>query len=460
MNDTEKQKAVGNCLASIGEMVSRPKDFGYPGLSRVEAEIVNERLAHFEALAPNRGDMPRATVPEDGEYGPKSDIADIEAVVWKYTPQSGTTLAFAPGGAPIMSGGGYGSGDTGGFSGIGELMQSLYAQSKNLGVDARLDPLRTMAAAVGVGIGSEGGFAIPTQFVERTLREDLDDTVLLKHCDRQIMDKTKLLVPMFADKDHASSAPYGITWRQIPEGESFGDAQGTSMAGLQMTAHKSGSLFYVNNEWLDDSSRSMRSRLENIFSTSLRWYVESLLWSGTGAGEAMGALNAPGTLEIAKEGGQAADCIVVENIVKMWARLLPGSHGRALWAANATAFPDLATLSLAVGAGGSVTSLLQSNANSGIAGAPSVTMLGRPLLFSEHLPVLGSPGDITLLDPLMYLLGDRQVVTLDASQDYRFGHDQTAFRCKVRFDGQAILDDVFTPANGDTCGWAVTIADR
>ncbi|MCK4627014.1 MAG: phage major capsid protein, partial [Phycisphaerae bacterium] len=248
--------------------------------------------------------------------------------------------------------------------------------------------------------------------------------------------------------------------RQIPEGTSFGDAQGAPMMGLQMEAHKSGALFYINNEWLDDASLGMRARLEKIFATSLRWYVESLLWGGTGAGEALGAIAAPGTLEISKEVGQPADSIFTENVVKMWARLLPGSHSRALWAANPTCFPYLATLYMAVGAGGSVTSLLQTGASSGLAGAPATNILGRPLHFSEHLPVLGNAGDLMLLDPLMYLLGDRKVITLDASQDYRFGHDQTAFRAKIRFDGQPILDDVFTPANGDTCGWAVKIEER
>jgi HK97 family phage major capsid protein len=201
----------------------------------------------------------------------------------------------------------------------------------------------------------------------------------------------------------------------------------------------------------------MRARLENIFQASLRWYVESKLWNGTGAGQALGALNGDGALEIPKETGQTADTIMTENIVKMWARLRPGSHNRAIWAANPTTFHMLATLAVSIGTGGSVVSLLQP---SGIAGAPATSILGRPLYLSEHLPALGDAGDICLLDPMLYVLGDRKQITVDASPHIRFQYDETAFRVQSRFDGQPALSSVLTPANGDTCAWLVKIAAR
>jgi len=113
---------------------------------------------------------------------------------------------------------------------------------------------------------------------------------------------------------------------------------------------------------------------------------------------------------------------------------------------------------LAVGTGGGPVGLLQTN--SSITGAPGVTILGRPLYMSEHLPAVGNSGDIVLLDPLLYLLGDRKQITLDASPHLKFDLDQTIFRASARLDGQPIYSTALTPKNGDTCGWLVKIDDR
>jgi HK97 family phage major capsid protein len=344
----------------------------------------------------------------------------------------------------------------GGFDGMGDFMAALYRKSRGEGFDERLKPLH-VRAAIGETVPSEGGFAVPGQFVYKAFAEDLQDTVLLQLCDKIRMTSDKLDCPAFADSDHNTTAPFGITWNQVAESASFGNAQALPFRKLGLVAHKSGALFAASNEWLADADPAMRARLETIFKSSLRWYVESKLWTGTGAGVALGALNGDGALEISKEAGQSADTIMTVNILKQWARLRPGSHSRAIWAANPTCFPELAQLSIAVGTGGSVVSLLQP---SGIAGGPATSILGRPLYLSEHLPALGNAGDICLLDPMLYLLGDRQEIVMDASPHLRFQYDETSFRVQARFDGQPALNTILTPANGDTCGWLVKIEDR
>lgn len=349
-------------------------------------------------------------------------------------------------------------GDTGGFDGMGDFMAALYRKSRGEGLDPRLEPLRVTASAIGEsGAPSSGGFAVPEQFLYRAFNENLEDTVLLQLCDKVTMTSDKLGIPGFADDNHNTSAPFGITWTTIPESGSFGDYQALPFKKINLIAHKSGAIFSASNEWLADADPAMRARLETIFQTSLRWYAEKLLWTGTGAGQPLGALNGPGALSITKETGQTADTIMTENILKQWARLRPGSHSRAIWAANPTTFPQLGTLSVGVGTGGVSVSLLQP---SGIAGGPATSILGRPLYLSEHLPALGNAGDICLLDPLLYVLGDRKQVVVDASPHVRFQYDETAFRAQVRFDGQPALSSVVTPENGDTCAWLVKIAER
>jgi HK97 family phage major capsid protein len=359
-----------------------------------------------------------------------------------------------------FGGSGTSRGDTGGFENMGEFLSALYRKSKGEGYDARLEPLQVRASITETGPPSEGGFMVPTQFVERALNENLEDTVLLQLCDRQIMTTNAMTMPAFVDNSHSATAPFGITWTMIAEAGSWGTLQGTPFRSMELNAHKAGALFLVSNEWLSDSSAGIKQRLENIWRASLRWFVEDLLWAGTGAGEPLGALIGGGALSIPIETGQHKDTILTENVVNMWARLRPGSHSRAIWACNASCFPQLATLVLSVGTGGSPVSLLTTNQGSGIAGAPSTAILGRPLYISEHLPALGDAGDLVLCDPTLYLLGDRQQIILDVSPHVRFESDQTVFRASARLDAQPIYSEVLTPKNGSTCSWLVMIADR
>lgn len=380
-------------------------------------------------------------------------VAELEGSIDSYRKE------LPQGRLTVRGPGGSGHGDTGGFSDMGEFMSALYRKSRGEGYDVRLEPLQ-VRAGIGETVPSEGGFAVPNIFVERALNEDLEDTVLLQLCDRQIMTTNSMTCPAFVDSNHSTTAPFGITWAQIAENGSWGTLQGTPFRSMNLNAHKSGALFLVSNEWLADASTGIKQRLENIWRASLRWYVEDLLWTGTGVGQCLGALVGAGALSIPKESGQIAESILTENVVQMWSRLRPGSHSRAIWTCNSSCFPNLATLSLSVGTGGAPVSLLTTNQGAGIAGAPATSMLGRPLYMSEHLPAIGNAGDLVLLDPLLYLLGDRQQIVLDASPHVRFESDQTVFRASARLDSQAIYNEVLTPKNGPTAGWLVKIAER
>jgi HK97 family phage major capsid protein len=349
-----------------------------------------------------------------------------------------------------------GSTDNGGFNSIGDIMAALYRKVKGEGYDERLKALQIRAAAVGETDPVTGGYMIPSQFVGNALKENLEDTILLQLCDRFPMTTDKATAPGFEDNDHSSTSPYGITWGPIEENASFGSLQAVNFRSLSFVANKQGAIFAASNEWLSDTSTGARNRLENIFRASLRWYVESLLWNGTGAGCPLGALVGDGAVTVPIESGQHVT-LVTENIVKTWSLLRPGSHSRAIWVCNQTCFPQLSTLSLAVGTGGAPVNLLQPLS---IAGAPATGILGRPLYTSEHLPALGTSGDLVLLDPMLYLLGDRQQIILDASPHLRFDYDQTVFRAQVRLDAMPVYNSTLTPAHGSATGWLVKIAAR
>jgi HK97 family phage major capsid protein len=108
---------------------------------------------------------------------------------------------------------------------------------------------------------------------------------------------------------------------------------------------------------------------------------------------------------------------------------------------------QLLQLVLTVAAGDSVSPPLWLVGGSLAPGAP-MSLLGRPLFVSEHIPNLGSAGDIAFLDFGHYLIGDRQAMTSEASIHYKFQNDQTAYRVIERVDGRPWLATAITPENG------------
>jgi HK97 family phage major capsid protein len=145
---------------------------------------------------------------------------------------------------------------------------------------------------------------------------------------------------------------------------------------------------------------------------------------------------------VTKETGQAADTILWENIVKMYSRMLPASLGRAVWIANLDTFPQLATMALNVGTGGSAIWL-----NNGVQGPP-MTILGRPVIFNEKVPTVGDANDISFIDFGYYLIGDRMQMRAESSAHAQFVNDKTVYRIIERVDGRGWIQSAITPKTG------------
>ena len=79
-----------------------------------------------------------------------------------------------------------------------------------------------------------------------------------------------------------------------------------------------------------------------------------------------------------------------------------------------------------------------------------MTLMGYPIFFIENCPTLGTAGDLILADWSKYVIGDRQMVTIDSSKHFRFQNDITAWRAVARLDGRPWLSAPLTLRNGAT----------
>ncbi|MBN1491206.1 MAG: phage major capsid protein [Phycisphaerae bacterium] len=332
----------------------------------------------------------------------------------------------------------------GGFSGLPDFLLAAY-KTLHGHRDERLLAISTTGT---------GGYALPSQLVVNLMEGNLEDTVLMKACQRVQMDTHDASIPGFVDDDHESSGAYGIDWAVVAEGAEYATSDLT-LNQVNLHAHKFGTRVYVNNEWLKDAATAARLALEKNLVGSLHHFVEKTLWRGSGA-VIGGALNANSVVEVDAETGQAPDTVVIENVLKMRSRLLPTSWNRCIWCANPAAHDQLSRLTITSGTGGMPVGLLQPS----IAGPTAETVFGRPLHVTEHLPALGAAGDVVVLDPSLFVLGDRREVLLDVSAHERFSFDQTVFRCSVRFDAQPLMRAAMTCEDGVTRSWCVTLAAR
>ena len=82
------------------------------------------------------------------------------------------------------------------------------------------------------------------------------------------------------------------------------------------------------------------------------------------------------------------------------------------------------------------------------------------MIFTEKIPVIGTEGDIILTDLSQYAIGLRQDMSLDRSAHAGFTKDTTFFRGILRSDGLGLWNAPYTPKNGNTLSWAVTLAAR
>jgi HK97 family phage major capsid protein len=82
-------------------------------------------------------------------------------------------------------------------------------------------------------------------------------------------------------------------------------------------------------------------QLGKAITKALGFFLDSAFLNGVGVGEPEGVINAPATVIVAKETGQAAATINYENVKRMFARLHPASFKNAVWVANSTTIPQL-----------------------------------------------------------------------------------------------------------------------
>lgn len=282
-----------------------------------------------------------------------------------------------------------------------------------------------------------GGFLVPEAFSPRVLTISPESDPTSGYCQMLPMGSSRLRIPARVDKDHRTSVAGGITVTRRPETI----AALTSQLVMQQVVLEAYTLLgasFATEELLMDSPAAFVQLLEMSFSQAMSAQIIKEKLTGTGVGEYLGVLVSPCLVTVTKETGQAAGTLVYENVIK--ARSQCWGYGQAIWLANHDTMPQLMLLNQSVGTGG--VPVWQPSARED---APDM-LLGRPLVFSEYVPSLGSVGDLLCGNWSQYLEGIYQPLLTAESVHVRFLNHERAFKAWTRNAGAPWWTSSLTPA--------------
>jgi HK97 family phage major capsid protein len=336
------------------------------------------------------------------------------------------------------------------FTDSAEFFQACWPRYETLRNAATLGRKRSKLLEATNSFGSEvpadGGFLIPEVLRSEILQVALETAVVRPRAQVIPMDSLRVPIPMIDTTSNVSSVFGGIVCYWTEEAAQLTESQ-ASFGRVVLDAKKLTGYAEVPNELLADAP-AFSSFFDTIFPRAIAWYEDIAFMTGTGVGEPLGFINCPATATVSKESGQATGTIVWENVVKMFARMLPTALQRAVWICSIDTFPELATMALSVGTGGGP--VWMGNYTNPGAATPPVTILGRPVYFTEKTPALSTTGDISFVDLGYYLIGDRQMMQSMSSEHFRFQNDKTAFRVIERLDGRPWIQSAITPHNNSS----------
>jgi len=327
-------------------------------------------------------------------------------------------------------------------------------------VDKRLIANAELKATdISEGNSEYGGYLVPTEYRRELLKVAVEKSEIMNKCVKVPMATNAIQFPYLSGFDRSGGVIHGgveFEWLDEAADKTQKDVK---FGKIELRLKKCAAYVKASDEILEDSWVSMEPLLRNAFTDGLSYVLDNVFLNGDGAGKPMGILNAPCLISVAIETGQPANTILFENIVKMYARLW--RKGQGVWYANHDVFKQLAVMAYPVGTGG-VPVYLPAGAASG---KPYNTLMGLPIVWTEHCQTLGTAGDIYLADWSQYLVGQKTGagagLKFDTSIHLYFLSDQTAFRFVYRIDGQPWWPTYLTPRySDDTLSPFVNLAVR
>lgn len=278
-------------------------------------------------------------------------------------------------------------------------------------------------ALVGDDTGSagRGDFLVPTEHMAELLKAMGELQQFANRARHVPMTRRTLDFPRLAQSTAADTRPvYGFAAiTKIGEGVQKDEREPT-FEQLLLTAFKYAAYVEASDELLADSIIGLAPVLIELLTSATAYEFDRDTMRGAGGTtEPQGFIGHASTWQQNRE---TAGTVTIGDVLGLFERWF-GNNGVFLH--HPSVLPKLGALAA------SNVIFWNRDVSSSLPG----TLLGIPLVKSHKLPVVGTEGDLCLVDPSYYLVGDLQRITVSSSTHFRFRNDITAWRSIYRAAG-------------------------
>ncbi|MDE2102044.1 MAG: phage major capsid protein [Patescibacteria group bacterium] len=319
-------------------------------------------------------------------------------------------------------------------------------------------------AALAESSGQTGGYTLPPQFQSELLTIQAEEAFFKQRCRVQPMNALTVQWPTLdvTTNQGTGVSPYfgGIQMTWQPEAALINESE-PAFRLTDWTANTMVLYAVSSNQLLADNGIGLDALMTMLFGEAAAWFEEYAYLRGTGAGSSMplGVLNSPCAILQTRN---TANSFFLTDAAGMLSHSQIRGWNNQIWMMHQSVIPQMIQM---VG-GGTVGTASTTNIPGNLlvwmnqfeSGAakklPDAFLNNRPLFFTEKLPQLGTTGDVMLVDPSHYIIGQRLDVQIDISPHYLFRNNQLAWRVIFRSDGKFWLNGAITDAEG----WSVSPA--
>ncbi len=319
-----------------------------------------------------------------------------------------------------------------------QIAAVIRARSAGGIVDQRLqyqDFNELRAATQTMGTGSAGGFMVQENFRPQLLQVDPAQNILLARVLELAPGAQPDAPTTQAALDQSGGQQGGVTVSRVGEAvaapETNAELRKVTWTPKEIAAHVP-----ITNQLMRNWSGS-KSVVEMLLQQALAAKREQEIFSGNGATQMMGIINAPCAYDIART---TANTVVYADLVAMLERLLPRG-GEGLWLYSPLLLSKLMTVK------DEADNLIwQISARDGV----PATLLGKPAFSYEFAAALGSRADLCLVQPNPYYVVQRgSGPFLDVGLiNTDFTQRQQRLMISMFDDGQPWLKQAFELVNG------------
>jgi HK97 family phage major capsid protein len=306
-----------------------------------------------------------------------------------------------------------------------------------------------------VGVPTEGGVFLQGETAVELMTNGFNNSEILPRTSKRTLTASQYVEIIGIDESSRVTGSRGGGIRVYTNKE-LGEftASKTKMKTIRIEPQKLTGLFAASGEMMRNVT-FMGQEVRQLFGDEFAFKGQDLSIRGSGAGEAMGILNAGCLVSVPKETGQKAKTILTKNLSNMWARYR-GMSKNAVWLINRDCGPQLDELSITAGTGALEPRFVAYDSQ-GI-----LRIKGAPVVEIEQCETLGTVGDIILADWSQYVCADKGDIQEAMSIHVDFIYDQELYRFISYFDGQPRWSSALTPykGNSNTVSPFVVLASR